>query len=89
MYTKRKLILVLYFVLSTYALNAQQLLEKTIFSEGNLRTYSVYIPAIYQENSYVPLLFNFENNRISIAGLPANIYVLQVGNQIKKLIKIE
>jgi len=64
---KGAFILTLSIVLSNYAVFAQQLIEKTIISEGNLRTYSVYIPDKYQADLKVPLLFNFHGGSGNIA----------------------
>ncbi len=39
--------------------NAQTSLTKTIISNGVPRTFNIYIPAVYNSNTAVPLLFNF------------------------------
>ena len=46
---------------------SQQLIEKTLNYDGNLREYTVYIPVSYNGNSSVPLLFNFHGGSGDIA----------------------
>ncbi len=48
-------------------LTAQQLLEKTLLHDGETRAYTVYIPANYQADSPIPLLFNFHGGAGDIA----------------------
>lgn len=54
-------------VMGIPSLIAQQFLDKTLFHDGATRTYSIYIPASYQEGSAVPLLFNFHGGNGDIA----------------------
>ena len=46
-------------VITIPKLIAQHFLEKTLLHDGEIRSYTVYIPANYQVNSPIPLLFNF------------------------------
>lgn len=50
-----------------HPITAQQLLNKTLNHDGELREYTIYIPASYQGNSPVPLLFNFHGGNGDIA----------------------
>lgn len=52
--------------------SAQQLIDKTLLHDGETREYKVYIPANYQANMEVPLLFNFHGGGGDIA---SQIYV--------------
>ena len=54
-------------ILVVNSLIAQQLLHKTLLHDGVTRTYSVYIPASYQEGSTAPLLFNFHGGNGDIS----------------------
>lgn len=46
---------------------AQQQIDKTLLHDGNMRQYTVYVPASYQGTSPTPLLFNFHGGSGDIA----------------------
>lgn len=52
---------------SFYSLYSQQTINKTLIYDGETREYTVYIPASYQGNTEVPLLFNFHGGSGDIA----------------------
>ncbi len=54
-------------LVSSNVLKAQQQINKTLLHDGNMRQYTVYIPASYQGTSSVPLLFNFHGGSGDIA----------------------
>lgn len=72
MNTKNTLLFALLFLISITTLTAQQLLNKTLVHDGETREYTVYIPANYQGDENVPLIFNFHGGGGDIAG---QIYV--------------
>ena len=67
MLTKSTLITLLLLFISLPILIAQQFLDKTLMHDGETREYRIYIPANYQGNSNVPLIFNFHGGGGDIA----------------------
>lgn len=67
MKSKIQLVLTLLLLVSVNTLPAQQFLDKTLLHDGEIREYSIYIPASYQGTSQVPLLFNFHGGDGDIA----------------------
>lgn len=65
MNTKTTCILALLFTF--YTLEAQQTLNETIMHDGIEREYTMYIPAVYDGSTVVPLLFNFHGGGGDIA----------------------
>jgi polyhydroxybutyrate depolymerase len=63
----RNYLLFLGLLLSSNNIIAQQQIDKTLLSDGNMRNYTVYIPESYQGTSAVPLLFNFHGGSGDIA----------------------
>lgn len=59
----KKLLILLFSI--PILLNAQQTLTETIFHNNVLREYIVYIPASYDEDNPVPLMFNFHGFTMS------------------------
>ena len=55
----KKLILVALSLISVNIFIAQQQINKSLIFDGNNRSYIVYIPAIYDGTSQVPVIFNF------------------------------
>ena len=51
--------LVLASILLSFSCFSQQTINGTIVHDGIVRTYKLYVPAIYSGNTAVPLLFNF------------------------------
>lgn len=45
-------------ITATWAVHAQQSLDATLWHDGLLRQYKLYVPAAYNPNQAVPLLFN-------------------------------
>ena len=62
-------------VLSIYHTTAQQTLNKSMLLNGVTREYIVYIPAVYDGTSSVPLMFNFHG-----LGHSANYQMTSVSN---------
>ncbi len=52
---------------------AQTLLNQTLVHDGNNREYAIYIPASYDGNQEVPLLFNFHGGGGNIVDYMANV----------------
>ncbi len=53
-----RLFLLSFLFLSTFSLSAQQTITATMMHDGEERSYILYIPAIYDGNTAVPLLLN-------------------------------
>jgi len=49
----------LLFLLICFTINSQQTINSSIFHDGNQREYKLYIPASYNSNTNVPLVFSF------------------------------
>jgi len=73
---KRNLLFVI-FLFATIFTNAQQTLNESMLHDGVTREYIVYVPAIYDGSTPVPLLFNFHgygmsaNNQMSYGNMRA------------------
>ena len=52
---------------------AQTLVNQTLVHDGNNREYAIYIPASYDGNQEVPLLFNFHGGGGNIVDYMANV----------------
>ena len=65
------------FLFATIYSNAQQTLNESMLHDGVTREYIVYVPAVYNGSSSVPLLFNFHgygmsaNNQMSYGNMRA------------------
>jgi len=53
-----RLILLIITLISTFSIQSQQTLDKSISHGGLTRTYKLYIPAMYNGSTAVPLVFN-------------------------------
>lgn len=73
---KRNFLFVIFLFATIYS-NAQQTLNKSMLHDGVTREYIVYVPAVYNGSSSVPLLFNFHgygmsaNNQMSYGNMRA------------------
>jgi len=73
---KRNLLFVIFLFATIYS-NAQQTLNESMLHDGVTREYIVYVPAVYNGSSSVPLLFNFHgygmsaNNQMSYGNMRA------------------
>ena len=73
---KRNFLLVIFLSATIYS-NAQQTLNESMLHDGVTREYIVYVPAVYNGSSSVPLLFNFHgygmsaNNQMSYGNMRA------------------
>lgn len=67
MNTKNILISAFLLLVSIHTLMGQEQLDKTLVHDGETREYTVYVPASYQGNTAVPLLFNFHGGSGDIA----------------------
>ena len=54
-----KRLLVFVFVWVHFSINCQQTIDGTIYHDGYHREYKLYIPASYNSNTAVPLVFSF------------------------------
>jgi len=73
---KRNFLFVIFLFATIYS-NAQQTLNESMLHDGVTREYIVYVPAVYNGSSLVPLLFNFHgygmsaNNQMSYGNMRA------------------
>lgn len=73
---KRNFLFVIFLFATIYS-NAQQTLNESMLHDGVTREYIVYVPAVYNGSSSVPLLFNFHgygmsaNNQMSYGNMRA------------------
>ena len=73
---KRNILFVIFLFATIYS-NAQQTLNESMLHDGVTREYIVYVPAVYNGSSSVPLLFNFHgygmsaNNQMSYGNMRA------------------
>jgi polyhydroxybutyrate depolymerase len=74
---KKRNFLFVIFLFATIYSNAQQTLNESMLHDGVTREYIVYVPAVYNGSSSVPLLFNFHgygmsaNNQMSYGNMRA------------------
>ncbi len=67
MKTIKLLLSIVLMLASINTLLAQETIEKTLLHDGETRAYTVYIPSSYEENTAIPLLFNFHGGGGDIA----------------------
>ena len=52
-------VLVIYAIAGASALSAQQTINETLMHDGVLRQYTLYIPAVYDDQVPAPLVLNY------------------------------
>ena len=68
MLSMKKILLSLITIFLLVNLFGQQQINKTLFFDGQTRSYQIYIPQIYNGTSSVPLIFSFHGGGGTIAG---------------------
>ena len=74
--------IILFMVVFTTSFGQQQI-NKTLFFDGQNRSYIVYIPASYNANSSTPILFNFHGGGGTSSGMMSGD---SVGNFLKFIV---
>ena len=72
MKTNQLLYVIFIFLFTNYSIFAQQQIDETLTYDGEIRQYTIYIPATYQSTEAAPLMFNFHGGG---GGIQDQIYV--------------